>query len=160
MEVGRTVSIGDEGTIFPYFPPFGYIFWYAVVLGLHVRVRAYCWSFVFLKYMFTAVLKFGKAPAPTKERRGDGDGCASSLCSPFRYIRHCPLVPVQPQSAELPATTEGVAETPLLARTQGRTADCTLTSLHHAPLQGGFFSVSLREVQQDCGDHRGHRSKP
>ena len=38
----------------------------------------------------------------------------------------CSLHVVQSQSAELPATSEGgVAQTPLLARTQGRTADCT-----------------------------------
>ena len=64
MEIGRTVSLRDEGlplTIFPDFLAFGQILWSAVVLGLHVRVRAYCWLLVFLKYLFTAALKFGKA---------------------------------------------------------------------------------------------------
>ena len=45
--------------------------------------------------------------APIEERRGDGDVCASSLPPLAAYIRHFPLVPVQRQSNELPATTVG-----------------------------------------------------
>ena len=54
----------------------------------------------------------------------------------------------------------GVVERRLPAKTQGRTADCTLTSFHHVLLQGGSFNVSLRNVQQDCGGFGGHGSAP
>ena len=49
-----------------------------------------------------------------------------------------PLVPVQPlSSGAVGHNRGGVVETPLLGRTQGRTACCTKTSTH-ALLQGGF----------------------
>ena len=54
----------------------------------------------------------------------------------------------------------GVVERRLPAKTQGRTADCTLTSFHHVLLQGGSFKVSLRNVQQDCSGFGGHESAP
>ena len=54
----------------------------------------------------------------------------------------------------------GVVERRLPAKTQGRTADCTLTSFHHVLLQGGSFNVTLRNVQQDSGGFGGHGSAP
>ena len=43
--------------------------WFAVVLGLHVRVRPYCWLLVFLKYMFTVFLKYTRAPGSHRGTR-------------------------------------------------------------------------------------------
>ena len=60
-------------------------------------------------------------------------------------------------------------ETPLPAKTQGRTSDCLLTSFHRVPLQGGFKKLArcipeearagaslchrLRKVRGDFGSH-------
>ena len=41
----------------------------------------------------------------------------------------------------------GVVETPLPAKSQGRTVDCLLTSCHHVLLRGGLLSVVLRSPQ-------------
>ena len=46
-----------------------------------------------------------------------------------------------------------------LQRHKGRLWTILLIFVHHVVLQGGF-NVSLRKVQQDCGDFGSHRSKP
>ena len=97
--------------------------------------------------------------APSEERTGDGDVCASSLPPLAACIRYFPLVPVQPQSSELPATT--VAECRRrhsLRRHKGGRWTVRLTSRHHV-LQGGC-NASLPSVQQDCGGSGGHGSAP
>ena len=89
-----------------------------------VRVR------VFIEYMAIDALKFASTPGPFGGRgdtprwglmAGAAACCAQFFrCSPFSF-------PVQPQSTELPATTEGRwRRRPPLARTQGRTVGCIL----------------------------------
>ena len=73
----------------------------------------------------------GYAPHGSKGLTAGSAAC----CAP--YIRCLPFLSfslhvVQSQSVELSATTKGrVVERRLLARTQGRAADCTFTSYHH-----------------------------
>ena len=99
-----------------------------------------------------------RPPAPIEERKGDGDVCASSLPHLVAYNRHFPLVPVQRQSNELPATVGECRRGPSLRRHKGGRWTVPLTSRHHV-LQGGF-NVSLPRVQQDCGGYGGHGSAP
>ena len=47
-----------------------FFLFFAVVLGLHVRVQAYCWLLVFLKYIFTDALNFEKAPRSHRGAEG------------------------------------------------------------------------------------------
>ena len=68
--------------------------------------------------------------------------CALAL---HRTTDTVPLVPVQLEFMELPATTVG--ETPLPVKTQRRTMDCLLIFVHRVLLQSGF-QLSLRKVQQ------------
>ena len=49
---------------------FVYILWYAIVLGLHVWVRAYSWLHVFLKYILTDALNYEKAPSSHRGAEG------------------------------------------------------------------------------------------
>ena len=67
---------------------------------------------VFLEYMDIDALKYAGAPDPLwGSRVYTPHGCMglmagyAACCAP--YIRHFPLVPVQSQSTELPATTVG-----------------------------------------------------
>ena len=88
--------------------------------------------------------------APIEERRRDGDGCASLLCTPLRRLSDTvPLVLVQLQAMELPATTVG--ETPLPVKTQGRHHELPFSFDHRVLLQNVVFQVSLRKVQQGPG---------
>ena len=75
----------------------------------HVVLRARGWYGYAFSFQYVAIetLTFLKAPGPFWGSRGDGNGgrCVRSLCPPFTpYTRHCPLVPVQSQPTELPAT--------------------------------------------------------
>ena len=88
-------------------------------------------------------VEVSKGPRPA---RGRGDTprwwlMAGSAACCMQYMRHCPLFPVQSQSEELPATTEG--EWRRRHSSQGRTSDCILNSRHHVLLQGGFSRCSL-----------------
>ena len=47
-----------------------YFLWFAVVLGLHVRVQAYCWLLVFLMYMFLDALNYEEAPSSHRGAEG------------------------------------------------------------------------------------------
>ena len=148
VEVGRTVSLRDEVlplTIFPDYPAFQYILRYAVVSGLHVRVRAYCWLLVFLKYMFMAALKFGKARSSHRGAEERWRWLRLLVVFAFRYVGRCPLVPVQPRSVELPATTEGEWRS---RSSQGHKAGPLIVLLFLSTTHccRVFFSVSLREV--------------
>ena len=107
--------------MFPDFPTFGYIFVVRCCIGLHVWVRAYCWIHVFLKYIFTDALNFEKPLAPMEERRGHGDGCASSLFLSYDVQQICSLGPCTDAVHGAAGHNRwGVAETPLLVKTQGR----------------------------------------
>ena len=96
---------------------------------------------VFTEYMARDALKYSKAPSPFGDR-GDtprwGLMAGTAACY-TQYIRCCPLFPVQSQSAELPAATEG--ESSGVGSSQGHKAGplaVLLTSRHKALLQGGF----------------------
>ena len=65
------------------------------------------WVLAVFKYMAKFTLNYAKAPSSHRGAGGDGDVFASSLPPLAAYIRHFPLVPVQRQSIELPATTVG-----------------------------------------------------
>ena len=110
-EVGRTVSLRDEGlplTIFPDFPTFGYIFVVRYCIGLHVWVRAYCWLHVFLKYILTDALNYEKAPSSHRGAEGTWRWLRFLVVPVLRRTTvTVPLVPVQMRSMELPATTVG-----------------------------------------------------
>ena len=75
---------------------------------------------VFFVFMATDALKFASAPGTPRWR---SMACFSSCCTP--YIRCCPFFPEQPQSTELPATTEGRWRRRHLSPGQGRTVDCS-----------------------------------
>ena len=82
---------------------FSGISWFEVVAWYLVS-----WLFVFLKYMFTDALKFEKAPSSHRGAEGTWQWLRLLVVSFLAsYTRHGPLVPVQRQSTELPATTVG-----------------------------------------------------
>ena len=87
---------------------FDFVFWNAVVRRWYAvvrssRVRA------FLEYMAKHSLNFGRAPDPSGDRGGTPRWglMAGSVACCAQCIRCSPLVPVQRQSTELPATTVG-----------------------------------------------------
>ena len=84
---------------------------------------------------------------------------AGSAACCTTYIRHFPLVPLQRQSNELPATTVGECRRRhSLRRHKGGRWTVRLISRHQV-LQGGF-NVSLPSVQQGCGGSGGPGSAP
>ena len=67
----------------------------------------------------------------------------AACCTP--YTRCCPMVPVQRQSTQLPATTVGESSRGgSLRRHKGGLWTVHLTSRHHVLLQGGFLSVAFK----------------
>ena len=102
-------------------------------------------------------------PWPLRRPRGDGNGgrFVRSLCLPVTpYNRHCPLVPVQQQSTELPANRWGVSETTLPVKTQGRTLDCPFNFRPPRIVAGWFFyfvspgpSGLMRASEQSVARH-------
>ena len=117
----------------------------------------------FLRVHGQAHLELRKRPWPLRRPRGDGNGgrFVRSPCLPVTpYTRHCPLVPVQRQSIELPATTVGECRRRhSLRRHKGGRWTVRLTSRHHV-LQGGFSSVWCvlrRSGQSPSADARGLR---
>ena len=93
---------------------------YTATVSFEVHEAGY--SFI-LKYMFTASLKYKRAP------EGNGDGCALLVVhdSPS-YVRYFPFVSLYRHVLVEGAPGHnrwGVAETPLPAKSQGMTGDCT-----------------------------------
>ena len=109
---------------------------------LRARVR------VFLEYLAIDALKYSRAPDLA---RGRGDTprwglMAGSAACCTTYIRHFPLVPVQRQSNELPATTVGECRRRhSLRRHKGGRWTVRLISRHQV-LQGGFSSVVAKRA--------------
>ena len=94
--------------------------WYSRSTAVSFKVRVLCFCcrstcygmpvrvLVFLKFVFTDALKYGKAPSSHRGAEEDGDVCASSLL--FSGAVHQMLSLwywKQRQSIELPATTFG-----------------------------------------------------
>ena len=104
------------------------------------------------------------------ERRGDGDVGASLLPFLAAYNRHFPLVPVQRQSNELPATTVGECRRRhSLRRHKGGRWDCPF-NFPPPRVAGWVFQVSgafcveagkvPAQTHEDCGGSSGHGSAP
>ena len=110
------------------------VLWPIYVAFLRVRVH------VFLEYLAIDALEYSRAPDLA---RGRGDTprwglMAGSAACCTTYNRHFPLVPVQRQSNELPATTVGECRRRhSLRRHKGGRWTVRLTSRHRV-LQGGF----------------------
>ena len=81
--------------------------WGCGVVRSFLLVRArYCggyWYGIFLEYVLMLSSPLAKAPGPRIEGDGHGGRFVRSPCLCLtQYVRHCPLVPVQPQTVELP----------------------------------------------------------
>ena len=138
---------GEEGLSLsrPLRPPFHcnvpgglYLLWYVVTGTRFPRVPGH------------RHLVLPKAPGPSGDRGGMprwGLMAVFAACC-TTYNRHCPLVPEQMQSTELPATTDGEwRRRHSLQSQKGGPWTVFLTSCHHILLQGGFLSVVLRSPQ-------------
>ena len=107
------------------------VLWYALPSGYAVWVLALRPSMLafFPKCVVMQPLNFISAPGSHRGAEGrNGDGCAPSLYRLFvlhQTLSFC--VPVQLRIVEgAPGhNRRGVAETPLPAKSQGRTGDCT-----------------------------------
>ena len=96
---------------------------------------------VFLKYVLIDPLSYSSAPGPSGDRGGMprwGLMAGYAACC-TTYIRCCPMILVQRQSIELPATTVGESSRGgSLRRHKGGLWAVHLNSCHHVLLQGGF----------------------
>ena len=109
---------------------------------------------------FIDALKFEKAPSSHRGAEGRWRCWRLIVAFSGAYNRHFPLVPVQRQSNELPATTVGECRRRRsLRRHKGGRWTVRLISRHHV-LQGGFSSVWCvlrRSGQSPSADTRGLR---